>query len=466
MDWKDSAGRSCVEYQGSPDLCSSSARYAVITGQFAGIDCTIDASVACCAFCNPLNFSIAAMPATKIMHFRGDVLHQAGGVAGIVFDVQPVLNVSGKWFTNVEASLGNNPGCSTLHGNTVAQVVHGVAIFTDLWLDQAARGYTLKFCTGMCSRVEPWLEASEFQHIETVHFDIQPGKLQVMAGKGTPVAGEPIEAEVEIQQVATHGGIRHLEAFTGYNFSLTVSIEGVKMMGRRTLWPVKGRVRFTDLIINLATKPTESGFRLVFRSCFGASEEDCRPNFVQLDMTGQPMVAVSSSFKILHAKPSHVEVLHDANTTMAGWPIGSICENQVGATCNKFKVTHPPVFSLVDRFGNKVETGSWFACVMLLRFNSSTGKHEVVFGCCVLSLISAITLHARGTLTACLNTGITNRVTNRVRLICLISRPSCRTSCSLSLSLSRARSPPPHPSLCLYLSPPPPATPPPPFLDF
>jgi hypothetical protein len=364
--WVDAQGRSCTQYQDNPTLCPAAALYT--TGG-------TDASDVCCAACTW--FRIASMPATEIMHYRGHVLHQSGGVAGLEFDVQPSLNVSGKGFTVVEASLGNNPGCSSLYGNTVAQVVHGVAAFTDLWVDKAARGYSLKFCTGQCSSVEPWLETSAFLHIETAPFDIQPGKLHVIPGKVTPETGVPIGAEVEIQHITTYGGVRYLEAFTDYNFSLTVSIEGVTMTGRRTLWPVKGRVRFTDLIIEVATKSTESGFRLVYRSCFGASEEHCLPNFAQLQLTGQPMLAVSASFKVRHTSPSHVIVFNQPNSTLAGWALGSICENLMGPTCKKFKVTHPPVFSLVDRFENNVDTGSWFACATLLLYNSSANLHQV-----------------------------------------------------------------------------------------
>jgi hypothetical protein len=58
--------------------------------------------------------------------------------------------------------------------------------------------------------------------------------------------------------------------------------------------------------------------------------------------------------------------------TLSGRAIGSECVNQVGITCKKFRVKDPPIFKLVDRFENNVDTGSWFACATLL-LNSSKG---------------------------------------------------------------------------------------------
>jgi len=312
------------------------------------------------------------MPSTKIMHFRGNTLIQSGGVAGMEFDVQPVLNVSGSRYDVIEVSLGNNPGCSTLNGNTKATIADGMAIFTDLWIDKAARGYTLKFCAGQCSSISTSPEASDFYHAESAPFDVQPGRLRIVQEPGQPETGVPIQAEVEVEHVTSYGGVRNLEAFTDYNFSVTVTLDGVAMSGRRTLWPVKGRVKFTDLIITVANKPQDSGFRLVYRSCGGTAELRCLPSFVDLHLSGQAMLAVSASFRVQHTAPSKVRVVTQPGLTLAGRAIGSECVNQVGITCKKFKVKDPPIFKLVDRFENNVDTGSWFACATLLR-NSSTG---------------------------------------------------------------------------------------------
>lgn len=367
-EWKDARGRDCSTYADTPEDCMSAAHYAV-DGK--------DAVAACCDICSWLR--IAVMPATKIVHFRGNELLQAGGVAGVEFDLQPALNVSGR-YSFVEATLGNNPGCSRLNGNTIAAVVDGLAAFTDLWVDKASRGYTLTFCAGQCSKLQPWVEASDVSYTESETFDIQPGRLHIVQEPGRPEAGVPIEAEIEVQHVTSYGSVRHWEAFTTYNFSVTVSLDGVQMSGRRTLWPIEGRVRFTDLIINAATKPAESGFRLVYRSCYGASEGSCAPSYTQLAMPGQAMLQVSQSFRVTHTAPSEVVVATQPNLTLAGYPLGSICENQVGIECKKFRATKPPAFKFVDRFGNNVDTGSWFACITLLHNSSTTYQLQPLLG--------------------------------------------------------------------------------------
>jgi hypothetical protein len=104
-----------MRYQDSPDRCLSSSLYAVMG---------VDSMLACCVACSWLR--IATMPATQVQHFHGHLLQQVGGMAGVEFGVQPVLNVSGVQYTSVEAILGNNPGCSELKGNTVASVIKGM----------------------------------------------------------------------------------------------------------------------------------------------------------------------------------------------------------------------------------------------------------------------------------------------------------------------------------------------------
>jgi len=348
-------------YAESPQDCMSAGRYAV-----GGVD-AVDS---CCEVCSWLR--IAVMPATKVVHFTGSILLQSGGVAGVEFEIQPALNVSGRYAV-VEVSLGNNPGCSRLYGNTVAAVADGMAVFTDLWVDKPSRGYTLTFCAGDCSNLRPWLESSDVSYVQSDPFDVQPGRLHIVKEPGTPQAGVPIEAEIEVQHVTSYGSVRHWEAFTAYNFSVTAALDGVPMSGRRTLWPVQGRVRFTDLIINGATKPDVSGFRLVYRSCFGASETNCLPSFTQLEMPGQAMLQASESFRVVHTTPSEVVVKNQPNLTLAGYPIGALCENQVGIECKKFRAIAPPAFRFVDRFGNNVDTGSWFACITLLHNSSGKG---------------------------------------------------------------------------------------------
>ena len=376
--WVDARGYSCLMYYAHTEHCISAALH-VVDG--------VDAMDACCTACSWVH--IATMPATKITHFEGYILHQSGGVAGLEFDVQPTLNVSGV-YTVIEATLGNNPGCSGLNGNTVATVVGGMAAFTDLWLDKPGRGYTLKFCAGQCSNLQAWFEASDVRYVESNSFDIQPGKLHVVQEPGTPETGVPLEALLEVQQVTTFGGIRHWKAFEDYNFSVTVALDGVHMSGRRTLWPVKGRVQFTDLIIETASYPSKRGFRMVYRTCFGASETHCLQSFADLGMPGQSMLAVSASFRVRHTDPSEVLVVFQPTLTLSGRPIGSICENQIGATCKKFKVARAPSFRLVDRFKNNVDSGSWFACATLLRNESGPYVQQPLLGSTRTSLAGGI----------------------------------------------------------------------------
>ena len=53
---------------------------------------------------------------------------------------QPVAGVDSA---TVSVGLGSNPGGATLSGSATAHPVHGVATFTDLWLDKPSAGYTL-----------------------------------------------------------------------------------------------------------------------------------------------------------------------------------------------------------------------------------------------------------------------------------------------------------------------------------
>jgi len=48
----------------------------------------------------------------------------------------------------VTALIYNNPGCSELYGTNVVETLDGVARFTDLMIEHAAREYRLQFLAG------------------------------------------------------------------------------------------------------------------------------------------------------------------------------------------------------------------------------------------------------------------------------------------------------------------------------
>ena len=85
------------------------------------------------------------------------------------------------------------------------------------------------------------------------------------------------------------------------------------------------------------------------------------------------MLAVSESFRVVPNTPSKAMVVSQPPLqTISGWTIGSICLLQIGITCKQFQVQHPPTFKLVDKFGNNIDSGAWYACAELIANSSET----------------------------------------------------------------------------------------------
>jgi hypothetical protein len=141
----------------------------------------------------------------------------------------------------ITLALGNNPGGGPLSGTTTVNAISGVATFSDLAINTAGQGYTLKASTGALPTVT------------SAAFDITEGPLSKLVFRVAPtqgVAGELLAAvQVELQD--SQGNV-----LTGSTSGVTVSLgenpAGGQLLGPTTVAAVNGVATFSGLSLRKA----------------------------------------------------------------------------------------------------------------------------------------------------------------------------------------------------------------------
>lgn len=162
-------------------------------------------------------FSLRVQPGTIGLSVDGVEVLRSGGIAGLPFDVQPVVSGVDLGYSFVHTILGNNPSCGELRGNSTADVLEGEAKFTDLSFDIPGRNVVLRFCAGMCSE-------SGNRSILSPPFGIRFGRLVVIEGVSGAQAGSAFikQPVVRIEKVVDRLYVQSIE----YDFPITAHFFG------------------------------------------------------------------------------------------------------------------------------------------------------------------------------------------------------------------------------------------------
>ena len=286
-----------------------------------------------------------------------------GGIAGIPFDIQPILQIYGNFSDDsfISVQIENNPSfqtsdqCGSITGNSVASVelAESIAIarFTNLGISRPGRGFTLQFCLGTCDFVNS-------TKIISNSFDVLFGRLSIFSGVGSSVAGTPFPFQPRIMVESYVNGAFQLA--TEYTYGISAFIPGsVKLAGRTTLWPALGLVQYTDLRVDTSSLQSSTGqytnFTLVFSSCYGIPESKCFPS---------NSMRAALNFSVSPAAAFGAVVLAQPNSTIANRPLGSVCRLRVWSICKQTVSTYPPTVAIVDSFGNPIDgVGLYKVCV-------------------------------------------------------------------------------------------------------
>jgi hypothetical protein len=292
---------------------------------------------------------------------------ERGGIAGIPFDVQPVLKITGntRIHSTISVEIANNPSmssdgaCGVLIGRSIAEIEFSdsswLARYTDLGLDRPGRGYSFRFCFGHCG-------SNNSISIVSNSFNILYGRLRVFSGVGSSVAGIAFPSQPRILIENSVGATFELSTEYTYGVSAVVATVG-QLKGRTTVWPALGLVQFTDLRMDKSSLESSSGqyanFTLVFYSCYGIPEAECSleiPMRVALNFTVAPGVA------------SGATVVTQPNSSIANRPLGSVCRLTSWSRCKRFASVNPPTVAVIDRFSNPIDgVGLYKVCVGVLR---------------------------------------------------------------------------------------------------
>ncbi|HYL22052.1 MAG TPA: hypothetical protein VEU74_09835, partial [Gemmatimonadales bacterium] len=227
-----------------------------------------------------------------------------GTATQLLFSQQPTSTVAGQPITpgvqvtavdagnnpvpgfagNVTVTLGNNPGGSTLAGNTTVTAVNGVATFGDLSLNKSGNGYWLTATTtGLSSATSNSFTISA-STATLIVFSTQPG---------TIVAGHQFSPAVKVRAFDGFGNVA-----TGFTSDVTVAIGnnpvGGTLSGTNPVAAVSGTATFFDLSIN----KTGTGYTLTASGGslgpITSTAFDITPgNATQLVFTAQPTSTVA-----------------------------------------------------------------------------------------------------------------------------------------------------------------------------
>lgn len=186
---------------------------------------------------------------------------------------------------SIAISVGANPSGGALSGTTAVSAVNGVAIFSDLSIDQAGTGYTLI------------ASAPGLKNATSAAFDIMPGvssRLAFIAQPIDTIAGSIISAAVQVELQDAFGN----RVVTGTD-SITIAIGtnpgGGALSGTTTVGVANGVATFADLSID----NIGAGYTLIASA----------PN-----LTG----ALSASFNITTIAATQLAFISQPSSTTAG----------------------------------------------------------------------------------------------------------------------------------------------------
>jgi len=166
--------------------------------------------------------------------------------------VQDVIGGTVANATNpVTIALANNPGNATLSGTRTVNAVNGVATFSDLQINRAGSGYTLRATSGELSPATSSAFAVVSQNPSSLAITTQPSP--------TAVSGQRLQQQ-PVVQLRDSGGNDVAKA--GIEIEASLQGSGGKLGGTlKVSSDASGSARFTDLRI------TGSGnYRLRFRA--------------------------------------------------------------------------------------------------------------------------------------------------------------------------------------------------------
>ena len=295
----------------------------------------------------------------------GNPITYRGGIAGLPFDIQPVVQIRGNasGYNFISVRIGNNPsfqtdlGCGAIVGQSNALIEFSdssqLARFTNLGISNPGRGYTLQFCLGSCNLF------NTTDDLVTDPFDILYGRLVVFSGIGSAEAGTAFSSQPRVLvESVVDGGTFQLA--TDYTYGVSaVCIQSSELQGQTTMWPALGLVQYTDLRMDKSSLQSSTGqyanFTIIFSSCYGVAEADCSQTI--------PM-RVALNFTVAPAGPYGAVVTVQPNSTVADRPLGSVCQLLSWSRCKRTISVQPPTVAVVDQFGNPIDgIGVYTVCV-------------------------------------------------------------------------------------------------------
>jgi hypothetical protein len=168
-------------------------------------------------------------------------------IAGVGFDPAVTIaaqdaagNIDVAFTAAVTVAIGTNPGGSTLHGTVTVAPTAGVAVFTDLFLDKAARGNTLTATT----------TAPGYPAATSAPFTVVPGSPAALAFAVQPSnSGAGIEPMIQVAMFDAEGNLT-----TSMGAQVTLALgnnpTGATLGGAITARSLDGKVTFSGLTVS------------------------------------------------------------------------------------------------------------------------------------------------------------------------------------------------------------------------
>jgi hypothetical protein len=146
----------------------------------------VSGGIAGVAFGQVHAYTAGNQPRVSMLDSRGEIRRETCPLTGNAPSCYPVIH-------NVTALIYNNPGCSPLVGTSAISTVNGVAIFTDLMIENEAREYRLQFLAG--------IEGGNPVRMTSGAFRILYGRINLGKIDGTKAKIPPQRAGVSLPDV-------------------------------------------------------------------------------------------------------------------------------------------------------------------------------------------------------------------------------------------------------------------------
>jgi len=206
-------------------------------------------------------FDVTFAPAARLAF----EIQPAGGLAGTLLDPPLAVRIEDAFGNTVTTAddlvsirLAENPGGGVLGGTTNVKALAGIAVFGDLQIDKAGKGYAVK------------AESVGLVPAQSQPFDIASGtptQLRIVQQPTDVKAGAPIQAAIQVAVLDAAGN-----AVTGATTQVTVTIGsnpgGASLIGQTTATAVGGVATFDDVRLDRA----DSGYTLVVSASQLASD--------------------------------------------------------------------------------------------------------------------------------------------------------------------------------------------------